>query len=70
MAWTCMMYLYYILTQYRALGKITETNFAWRPLLLLQELIKKIADKNNIENVWLLQSAFKWIARRDSFERR
>ena len=58
---TCMMYLYYILTQYRALGKITGTEFCVKTIVTT-ELIKKIADKNNIEMLDCY-TGFKWIAR-------
>ena len=45
---TCMMYLYYILTQYKQLGKIKGGEFCVKTIVTT-ELIKKIADKNNIE---------------------
>jgi phosphoglucomutase len=55
------MYLYYILTQYRALGKITGNEFCVKTIVTT-ELIKKIADKNNIEMLDCY-TGFKWIAR-------
>ncbi|MDR0972916.1 MAG: phospho-sugar mutase [Prevotellaceae bacterium] len=58
---TCMMYLYYILTQYKALGKITGNEFCVKTIVTT-ELIKKIADKNNIEMLDCY-TGFKWIAR-------
>ena len=58
---TCMMYLYYILTQYRALGKIAGNEFCVKTIVTT-ELIKKIADKNNIEMLDCY-TGFKWIAR-------
>ena len=58
---TCMMYLYYILTQYRALGKITGNEFCVKTIVTT-ELIKKIADKNNNEMLDCY-TGFKWIAR-------
>lgn len=58
---TCMMYLYYILTQYRTLGKITGNEFCVKTIVTT-ELIKKIADKNNIEMLDCY-TGFKWIAR-------
>ena len=58
---TCMMYLYYILTHYRALGKITGNEFCVKTIVTT-ELIKKIADKNNIEMLDCY-TGFKWIAR-------
>ena len=45
---TCMMYLYYILTQYKQLGKIKGGEFCVKTIVTT-ELIKKIADKNNIK---------------------
>lgn len=42
------MYLYYILTQYKQLGKIKGNEFCVKTIVTT-ELIKKIADKNNIE---------------------
>ena len=44
---TCMMYLYYILTQYKQLGKIKGGEFCVKTIVTT-ELIKKIADKNNL----------------------
>lgn len=47
------MYLYYILTQYKQLGKIKGNEFCVKTIVTT-ELIKKIADKNNIRNARLL----------------
>ena len=58
---TCMMYLYYILTQYKQLGKIKGGEFCVKTIVTT-ELIKKIADKNNIEMLDCY-TGFKWIAR-------
>ncbi|WP_071145347.1 phospho-sugar mutase [Bacteroides ihuae] len=58
---TCLMYLYYILTQYSALGKIKGNEFCVKTIVTT-ELIKKIADKNNIEMLDCY-TGFKWIAR-------
>lgn len=58
---TCMMYLYYILTQYRQLGKIKGNEFCVKTIVTT-ELIKKIADKNQIEMLDCY-TGFKWIAR-------
>lgn len=58
---TCLMYLYYILTQYKALGKIQGNEFCVKTIVTT-ELIKKIADKNNIEMLDCY-TGFKWIAR-------
>lgn len=57
---TCMMYLYYILTQYKQLGKIKGGEFCVKTIVTT-ELIKKIADKNNIEMLDCY-TGFKWIA--------
>ena len=45
---TCLMYLYYIITQYNKLGKMTGNEFCVKTIVTT-ELIKKIADKNHIE---------------------
>ena len=58
---TCLMYLYYILTQYSALDKIKGNEFCVKTIVTT-ELIKKIADKNNIEMLDCY-TGFKWIAR-------
>lgn len=58
---TCMMYLYYILTQYKQLGKIKGDEFCVKTIVTT-ELIKKIADKNSIEMLDCY-TGFKWIAR-------
>lgn len=58
---TCLMYLYYILTQYKTLGKIKGNEFCVKTIVTT-ELIKKIADKNNIEMLDCY-TGFKWIAR-------
>lgn len=58
---TCMMYLYYILTQYKQLGKLQGNEFCVKTIVTT-ELIKKIADKNKIE-MKDCYTGFKWIAR-------
>lgn len=58
---TCLMYLYYIITQYKALGKIKGDEFVVKTIVTT-ELIKVIADKNNIEMLDCY-TGFKWIAR-------
>ncbi|MDR0961449.1 MAG: phospho-sugar mutase [Mediterranea sp.] len=58
---TCLMYLYYILTQYKLLGKIKGDEFCVKTIVTT-ELIKKIADKNHIEMLDCY-TGFKWIAR-------
>ncbi|MDL2299665.1 phospho-sugar mutase [Bacteroides sp. OttesenSCG-928-E20] len=58
---TCLMYLYYIITQYKALGKLQGNEFVVKTIVST-ELIKKIADKNGIEMLDCY-TGFKWIAR-------
>ncbi|MEG1562384.1 MAG: phospho-sugar mutase [Bacteroides sp.] len=58
---TCMMYLYYILTQYKQLGKIRGNEFCVKTIVTT-ELIKAIAAKNQIEMLDCY-TGFKWIAR-------
>ncbi len=58
---TCMMYLYYIITQYKKLGKMTGKEFVVKTIVTT-ELIKKIADTNNILMLDCY-TGFKWIAR-------
>ncbi len=58
---TCLMYLYYIITQYTKLGKMTGKEFVVKTIVTT-ELIKAIADKNNIEMLDCY-TGFKWIAR-------
>ena len=58
---TCMMFLYYILTQYKRLGKITGREFCVKTIVTT-ELIKRIAEKNGIEMLDCY-TGFKWIAR-------
>ncbi len=58
---TCMMYLYYIITQYTKLGKMTGKEFVVKTIVTT-ELIKQIADKNNLEMLDCY-TGFKWIAR-------
>ena len=58
---TCLMYLYYIITQYNKLGKMTGNEFCVKTIVTT-ELIKKIADKNQIEMLDCY-AGFKWIAR-------
>lgn len=58
---TCLMYLYYIITQYKKLGKMTGNEFVVKTIVTT-ELIKTIADRNNIE-MFDCYTGFKWIAR-------
>ncbi len=58
---TCLMYLYYILTQYKALGKLKGNEFVVKTIVTT-ELIKTIADASRIEMLDCY-TGFKWIAR-------
>lgn len=58
---TCLMYLYYIITQYKKLGKMTGNEFVVKTIVTT-ELIKVIADRNNVE-MFDCYTGFKWIAR-------
>ena len=58
---TCMMYLYYIITQYTKLGKMTGNEFVVKTIVTT-EVIKEIAEKNNLEMLDCY-TGFKWIAR-------
>lgn len=58
---TCLMYLYYIITQYTKLGKMTGKEFVVKTIVTT-ELIKEIAKRNNIE-MFDCYTGFKWIAR-------
>lgn len=58
---TCLMYLYYIITQYKKLGKLTGNEFVVKTIVTT-ELIKTIADRNNLEMLDCY-TGFKWIAR-------
>ncbi len=58
---TCMIYLYYILSQYKKLGKLTGNEYCVKTIVTT-EMIKEIADKNNIEMLDCY-TGFKWIAR-------
>ena len=58
---TCMMYLYYIITQYTKLSKMTGNEFVVKTIVTT-ELIKQIAEKNNLEMLDCY-TGFKWIAR-------
>ncbi|MCD8260143.1 MAG: phospho-sugar mutase [Bacteroides sp.] len=58
---TCLMYLYYIITQYKALNKLKGNEFVVKTIVST-ELIKVIADRNGIEMLDCY-TGFKWIAR-------
>ncbi len=58
---TCLIFLYYIITNRKAMGKMTGKEFVVKTIVTT-ELIKAIADKNNIE-MYDCYTGFKWIAR-------
>ena len=58
---TCMMFLYYLITNYRKLGLLNGNEFVVKTIVTT-EVIKKIADKNNLEMLDCY-TGFKWIAR-------
>lgn len=58
---TCMIFLYYIITQYTALGKMTGNEFVVKTIVTT-EVIKNIAEKNNIK-MYDCYTGFKWIAK-------
>ena len=58
---TCMIFLYYIITQYRALGKMTGKEFVVKTIVTT-EVIKEIAEKNNL-TMYDCYTGFKWIAK-------
>ncbi len=58
---TCLIFLYYIITQYRALGKMTGDEFVVKTIVTT-EVIKEIAEKNNIK-MYDCYTGFKWIAK-------
>ncbi|MGL5272384.1 MAG: phospho-sugar mutase [Phocaeicola sp.] len=58
---TCLLFLYYIITNRKAMGKMVGNEFVVKTIVTT-ELIKAIADKNNIE-MRDCYTGFKWIAR-------
>lgn len=58
---TCLLFLYYIITNRKAMGKMNGTEFIVKTIVTT-ELIKAVADKNNIE-MYDCYTGFKWIAR-------
>ncbi len=59
---TCMMYCYYIITNMKKLGKLKGNEFLVKTIVTT-ELIKTIADRNNIK-LYDEYTGFKWIAYR------
>ena len=58
---TCLLFLYYIITNRKAKGLLKPTDFIVKTIVTT-EVIKKIADKNNIE-MRDCYTGFMWIAR-------
>lgn len=58
---TCLLFLYYIITNRKATGKMKNTDFIVKTIVTT-EVIKKIAEKQNIE-MRDCYTGFKWIAR-------
>ena len=58
---TCLIFLYYIIKNRKARGKMKDTDFIVKTIVTT-ELIKVVADKNNIE-MRDCYTGFKWIAR-------
>lgn len=58
---TCLLFLYYIITNRKAKGKMKDTDFIVKTIVTT-EVIKKIADKQGIE-MRDCYTGFKWIAR-------
>ncbi|MGN0037166.1 MAG: phospho-sugar mutase [Bacteroidaceae bacterium] len=58
---TCLIFLYYIIKNRLATGKMKATDFVVKTIVTT-ELIKKVAEKNNIEMLDCY-TGFKWIAR-------
>lgn len=58
---TCMIFLYYIIMNRKAQGKMQPNDFIVKTIVTT-ELIKAIADKNNIK-MFDCYTGFKWIAR-------
>ncbi|MBE6312221.1 MAG: phospho-sugar mutase [Bacteroidales bacterium] len=59
---TCMMFCYYIITNMKKLGKLKGNEFLVKTIVT-SELIREIADKNNIK-LYDEFTGFKWIAYR------
>ncbi len=57
----CMIFLYYIITQYTKLGKMTGKEYVVKTIVTT-EVIKNIAEKNNLK-MFDCYTGFKWIAK-------
>ncbi len=58
---TCLLFLYYIITNRKAMGKMKDSDFIVKTIVTT-EVIRKIAEKNKIE-MRDCYTGFKWIAR-------
>ena len=58
---TAMIFLYYIITQYTKLGKMTSKEYIVKTIVTT-EVISRIAQKNNLE-MFDCYTGFKWIAK-------
>lgn len=57
---TCMMFIYYLITRWKELGKLKDNEYVVKTIVTT-ELIKIIADRNNVE-CYDCYTGFKWIA--------
>lgn len=57
---TCLLFLYYIITRYKELDRLTGNEFIVKTIVTT-EIIKDIADRNKIE-MFDCYTGFKWIA--------
>ncbi len=57
---TCLMFIYYLITRWKELGKISGKEYVVKTIVTT-EIIKDIADRNNIE-MFDCYTGFKWIA--------
>ena len=57
---TMIIYLYYLITRWKELGKLTGNEYAVKTIVT-SELVSKIASKNNVE-LFDCYTGFKWIA--------
>lgn len=57
---TCLMFIYYLITRWKELGKISGKEYVVKTIVTT-EIIKDIAERNNIE-MFDCYTGFKWIA--------
>ena len=57
---TCLMFIYYLITRWKETGKLTGKEYVVKTIVTT-EIIKDIANKNNIE-MFDCYTGFKWIA--------